>query len=502
MGLSAKRADRTDMGRNGTMDFRSPAPVMLRIGGEDVGEASGGVFDHHNPVTGEHQAQIPLAGKVEVDTAVARAKAAFEGWRRWRPEARREVLIKLARLIDEHLEEFAHLAALDGGTPLMSGRGMSMLSAEWHRYYAGWCDKLDGQLLSTFDTRGEFSYSTPEPLGVVGIIITWNGPLISLGMKVAPALAAGNCVVVKPAEVTPFAPDLYARLVREAGVPDGVFSLLPGGVEAGEALVRHPDVELISFTGGPIAARKILAGCAEQLKPAVLELGGKSASLLFPDTDIDAACQRAVQWSIGVMAGQGCALPTRLLVHESIHDEVVEKLIAIAKAYKVGDPLEEGVAVGPLINAPACDRVMGMLDRVRSENSGRIVLGGNRCGGPLAGRNYIEPTIITEVDPNSEIAQVEVFGPVLIVMKFKDEDEAVAIANNTRYGLAAYIQSDSLKRVHRLAERLKAGGVYVNGATQIHPYTPFGGLGVSGYGKEGGRAGLDEYLRYKTVSIA
>ena len=195
-------------------------------------------------------------------------------------------------------------------------------------------------------------------------------------MKVAPALAAGNCVVVKPAEMTPFAADLYARLIRETDIPDGVFSMLPGSIDAGEALVRHPDVALVSFTGGPVAARKILVACAEQIKPAVLELGGKSASLLFPDTDIDAACTRAVQWTIGLGAGQGCALPTRLLVHESIHDAVVEKLIAIAKAYKVGDPFEKDVTVGPLINAAACDRVMGMLDRVRSERSGKIVLGG------------------------------------------------------------------------------------------------------------------------------
>lgn len=480
----------------------STPSAMLRIGNDDLADASGGVFEHRNPVTGAHQAYIPLAGKAEVDQAVARAKAAFEDWRRMRPEGRREILIRLAQLINQNIDEFARLAALDGGTPLASGRGMAMLSAQWHSYYAGWCDKLDGQLLSTFDTRGEFSYSTPEPYGVVGIIITWNGPLVSLGMKVAAALAAGNCIVVKPAELTPFAPDLYARIAREAGVPDGVLSILPGTIEAGEALVSHPDVEMISFTGGPVAARKILVACAEQMKPAVLELGGKSASLLFADTDVDAACVRAVKWSIGIMAGQGCALPTRLLVEESIHDEVVEKLIAITKTYKVGDPMEEGVAVGPLINAAACERVMSMLDRVHSEGSGRIVLGGNRCSGPLAGKNYIEPTIITDVDPKSEIAQNEIFGPVLLVMKFKDEDEAVAIANSTKYGLAAYIQSDNIRRVHRLAERLKAGGVYVNGATQIHPHTPFGGLGVSGYGKEGGRAGIDEYLRYKTVSIA
>jgi aldehyde dehydrogenase (NAD+) len=484
------------------MDTQAAPSAALRIGFEDLTEGSGGTYEHHNPVSGRLQAIIPLAGKIEIDRAVARAKDAAQAWRRWRPEARREALIKLADLIEENVGDFARLAALDGGMTLATGTEIAMLSAQWHRYYAGWCDKVDGQLFSTFETRGELSYSTPEPYGVVGIIITWNGPLISLGMKVAPALAAGNCVVVKPAEMTPFAADLYARLIRETDIPDGVFSMLPGSIDAGEALVRHPDVALVSFTGGPVAARKILAACAEQIKPAVLELGGKSASLLFPDTDIDAACTRAVQWTIGLGAGQGCALPTRLLVHESIHDAVVEKLIAIAKAYKVGDPFEKDVTVGPLINAAACDRVMGMLDRVRSERSGKIVLGGNRAGGKLAGKNYIEPTIITEVDPKSEIAQVEVFGPVLVVQKFKDEDEAVAIANSTPYGLAAYIQSDSYKRVHRLAERLKAGGVYVNGATQIHPYTPFGGVGFSGYGKEGGRAGLDEYLRYKTVTLA
>ena len=477
--------------------------ALLRIGHDDLATGSGGVFEHLSPVTGRLQGRVPLAGAEEVNRAVEKAAAAAEAWRRVRPEARRQILLKLADLIRANVGEFARLAAIDGGTPLPSGTGMAMLSAEWHAYYAGWCDKQDGQVYSTFDTRDEFSYAAPEPYGVVGIIITWNGPLISLGMKVAPALAAGNCVIVKPAEVTPFAPDLYARLVREAGVPDGVFSLLPGSAEAGEALVRHPKVEKISFTGGPITARRILAACAEDLKPCVLELGGKSASLLFPDCgDLDAACQRAVQWSIGVMAGQGCALPTRLLVHESIHDEVVERLIAIARSYRVGDPLEEGVRVGPLINAAACDRVMGMLDRVRAEGTGTIVLGGGRCGGDLAGRNYIEPTIITDVDPASEMGQVEVFGPVLVVMKFKDEDEAVQLANSTRYGLAAYIQSQDVRRVHRLAERLKAGGVYVNGATQIHPYTPFGGLGLSGFGKEGGRAGLDEFVRYKTVTIA
>ncbi|WEK42371.1 MAG: aldehyde dehydrogenase family protein [Candidatus Sphingomonas colombiensis] len=476
--------------------------VALHIGAEALVSGSGGTHDHVNPVSGKVQATIPLAGTAEIERAVAAAEAVREGWRRTPPELRRDILIRLADLMTQHRAEFAHMAALDGGTPLVAGERMTDTAIAWVRYYAGWCDKLSGELISTFDTRGEFAYTAPEPIGIVGIIITWNGPVISLAMKVAPALAAGNCVIVKPAEITPFAPELFMRLAREAGVPDGVLSIMPGTAEAGEALVRHPKVGLISFTGGPITARKIMAACAEAIKPSVMELGGKSASLLFPDCDIDAACQRAIFWTIGVLSGQGCALPTRLLVHADIYDAVLEKLTAIARQFTVGDPLQEGVMVGPLINAAAADRVMGMFDRVRETRSGRFVLGGNRCGGALAEGNFIEPTIIADVDPESEIAQVEIFGPALVVMKFHDEDEAVAIANNSEYGLAAYIQSDNLKRVHRLAERLNAGGVYVNGAVQINPHTPFGGIGISGFGKEGGRAGIDEFLRYKTVAIA
>lgn len=480
----------------------TPPTVSLHIGGELRASGSGGTHDHLNPVTGKVQATFPLAGAKEVDEAVARAEAVREDWRRTPPEQRRAILNKLADLIDANRSAFAEAAALDGGTPLMMGeRGVDTCVA-WTRYYAGWCDKLSGELISTHDTRGELAYTVPEPIGIVGIIITWNGPLISLGMKVGPALAAGNCVIVKPAEVTPFAPELFAQLVKEAGVPDGVFTLMPGTAEAGEALVRHKKVELISFTGGPITARKIMMACAEAIKPSIMELGGKSASLLFPDTDIDAACQRAVFWSIGILAGQGCALPTRLLVHADIYDEVLEKLKAIASAYQVGDPMAPGIQVGPLINAAAVDRVVGMFDRVRSEGSGRFIMGGGRCGGELASGNFIQPTIIADADPESEIAQVEIFGPALVVMKFHNEDEAVRIANATDYGLAAYIQTDNLKRAHSIAERLRSGGVYVNGATQINPHTPFGGVGISGFGKEGGRAGIDAFLRYKTVTIA
>ncbi len=479
-----------------------PPAVSIRIGERVLPSASGGTYPHLNPVTGKVHAHIPLVGKTEMDEAIATAAKAFEIWRRWSPEARRDALLKLAQLIAANAHEFARLAALDGGTPIMLGQQGVKLAVEWTNYYAGWADKLDGQVTSTYGTRGEFSYTTAEPLGVVGIIITWNGPLISLGMKVSPALAAGNCVVVKPSEMTPFAADLFGKLVLEAGIPPGVCTILPGAIEAGEALVRHPQIEKISFTGGPIAARKILAACAEQLKPAVLELGGKSASLLFPDANLDEVCIQAVIRSIGVLSGQGCALPTRLLVHEKVYGEVTEKLVAAAKTIKTGDPFDASTLVGPLINAAACERVMGMIERAKSSKAGRLAIGGSRLQGEFAGGNYIQPTIFVDVDPASEIAQTEVFGPVLTVMKFRTEEEAVKIANSTAYGLAAYIQSTDLKLVHRVAEQLRAGAVYVNGATQIKANTPFGGLGLSGYGREGGKQGIEEFVRYKTVAIA
>jgi aldehyde dehydrogenase (NAD+) len=485
-----------------TLAVKSDVPkVHLHIGGQPVESGSGGTHDHLNPVTQKVQATIPLAGVAEVEEAVRRAEAVRDDWRRTSPEIRRTILLKLADLIERETAEFGRMAALDGGTPLFVGERVARNAANWTRYYAGWADKLTGDLMSTFDTRGELSYSVPEPIGIVGIIITWNGPLISLAMKVCPALAAGNCVIVKPAEITPFAPELFAKLCVEAGLPEGVLSILPGDVAAGEAIVRHKKIRKISFTGGPITARKILTACAEEIKPSVMELGGKSASLVFPDCDLQAAAERAVFWTIGCLAGQGCSLPTRQLVHADIYDEFVAKLKEIIGKFKVGDPLDPEVMVGPVINSASVDRILGMFERAKADNAGIFLLGGNRCGGELAGGNFIEPTLIIDADPDHEICQVEIFGPALVVLKFHDEDEAVRIANNSDYGLAAYIQSNDVQRVSRLAERLEAGGVYANGGFQINPHTPFGGIGISGFGKEGGRAGIDEFVHYKTVTI-
>lgn len=484
------------------MTVAQPPIAKLRIGAEELDAGSGGVYDHLNPYDGSVQATIPLAGKAEMNRAIECAAAVADEWRRWQPSRRRAVLNRLADLIEENAAELARLTTLDGGIPLGNSKYLVDIALDWARYYAGWADKLSGEMLSSFDTTDQFAYTQPQPYGVVGVIITWNGPIVSLGMKVIPALAAGNCVVVKPAELTPFAPDLFGRLVREAGVPDCVFSILPGGIDAGEALVRHPKVEKISFTGGPIAARRILVDCAEQMKPAVLELGGKSASLVFPDVpDLERVCQEAVRRTVGTMAGQGCALPTRLLVHADIYRHVADRCVEIARDFRMGDPLDPAVQVGPVVNAAAAERIAAMLDRARADKAATFALGGGRAGGELAGRNFIEPTILTDVNPDHEIAKVEIFGPVLLIQKFRDDEEAVALANATDYGLAAYIHSSNIKRCHTLAERLRAGGVYINGGSQIRPHTPFGGLGISGYGKEGGRAGIDEFLRYKTVTI-
>lgn len=475
--------------------------IHLHIGHEARKSGSGGVHMHLNPYSQQVQNTVPLAGAAEVNEAVQRALAAQEAWRRTAPETRRDILNRLADLIEAHRADFVHYATLDNGHTAGAGNVTVDFALQWTRYYAGWCDKLAGELISTMDTRGEFAYTVPEPIGIVGIIITWNGPLISLCMKVVPALAAGNCVICKPAELNAHVPELFARLCKEAGIPDGVFSSFHGTADAGEAMVRHKKIRKISFTGGPITARKILHACAEEIKPTVMELGGKSANLVFPDCDLDAAAMLSVYGVFFFGAGQGCALPTRALVHADVYNAFLEKVQALMATLKVGDPADPQTIVGPVMNTAAAERIEAMFARAKADGAAKFLVGGSRCGGNLAGLNFIEPTLIVDADPDHEISQVEIFGPALVVTKFHDEDEAVAIANNSEYGLAAYIQSNNLQLVHSLSERLFAGGVYVNGGTQINAHTAFGGVGISGFGKEGGRAGIDEFLHYKTVTI-
>jgi aldehyde dehydrogenase (NAD+) len=487
---------------SGTINTVRPA-VNLHIGSDVLSAGSGGVHQHINPATGEVDAEIPLAGAEEVDRAVRVAHDAFADWRKVKPAERRRLLLALADLIEENADEFGRRGTFDNGTPTAVVGGLVQTSIEWTRYYAGWADKISGEVHSSAEVDGEFGYTLAQPYGVIGVIITWNGPLISLAMKIPAALAAGNTVVVKPSELTPFTGELFIELVRKAGIPDGVVNILPGAPAAGAALVEHPLVQKVTFTGGPDTARKILHSCAETMKPAVLELGGKSANIVFDDADLDAACGHGTMMSIGALSGQGCALPTRMIVQDTIYDEVVERVAATAGFITVGDPLDGVTVSGPVVNEVALQRILGIIDRAKADGA-RLITGGARriLDGDLAGGYYLEPTVFADVDPASELGQTEVFGPVLSIMKFSTEAEAIEIANSTPYGLSGYLQTNDIRRAIRVAEQLKTGEVLVNGGTNLLVSRPFGGVGVSGIGKEGGRAGFEEFLRNKSVAFA
>ena len=487
---------------SGTINTVRPA-VNLHIGSEVLPVGSGGVHQHINPATGEVDAEIPLAGAEEVDRAVRVAHEAFSSWRKVKPAERRRLLLVLADLIEENADEFGRRGTFDNGTPTAVVGGLVQTSIEWTRYYAGWADKISGEVHSSAEVDGEFGYTLAQPYGVIGVIITWNGPLISLAMKIPAALAAGNTVVIKPSELTPFTGELFIELVRKAGISDGVVNILPGAPAAGAALVEHPLVQKVTFTGGPDTARKILHSCAETMKPVVLELGGKSANIVFDDADLDAACGHGTMMSIGALSGQGCALPTRMIVQDTIYDDVVARVVATAGFITVGDPLDAGTVSGPVVNEAALHRILGVIDRAKADGA-RLVTGGSQLSldGDLAGGYYIEPTVFADVDPASELGQTEVFGPVLSIIKFSTEAEAIEIANSTPYGLSGYVQTNNIRRAVRVAEQLVTGEVLINGGTNLLVSRPFGGIGVSGIGKEGGRAGFEEFLRNKSVAFA
>jgi aldehyde dehydrogenase (NAD+) len=479
---------------------RTTPPVHLRFGDQRLATGTGGVHSHVNPATGQVDALVPLAGPLEVDSAVEAAHLAFQSWRHTKATERRRLLLRLADLVDQNQAEFTRRLALDNGTPVSTGAGSPLRASEWIRYYAGWADKQTSEVTSTFGSGAEFSYTLAQPYGVIGVIITWNGPLVSLAMKIPAALAAGNTVVVKPSELTPFCAELFAELVDEAGFPAGVVNMLPGAPAAGAALVENPLVQKISFTGGPSTASKILQSCAAHIKPAILELGGKSANIIFDDADLDVACLQGTMMSVGFLSGQGCSFPTRMLVQDSIYEEVIDRVTQITKTINVGDPFDPASTSGPVVDQAAMERILNVVAQAERDGA-RLVSGGSRIGGALADGFYFEPTVFADVDPNSSLAQNEVFGPVLAIIPFSTEAEAIDIANRTRYGLSASIHSANLRRALKVAEELITGEVVINGAQTLAPYRPFGGLGLSGYGKEGGRLGIEEFLRIKSVAI-
>lgn len=474
----------------------------ILVDGQWSQQGSLGSYVRHSPTNGEPLGAVPLGGEEEINRAVAAARAAAPAWRALPGNQRAALLHKFADLYMEHRENFCRLGAMEAGTAFSMTYDFMKTGADWVRYYAGWADKLDGHVIdSTYPTAG-LNYVKPEPYGVVALILTWNAPVFGSMMKVIPALAAGNAVVIKSAEFCAFGVMLFVELLEQAGFPKGVINLVSGGPEAGAALVSHPGIDKISFTGGIQTARKIGVSAAQNVVPTLMELGGKSPNMVFADADLTKAIPFAVYSSIVALSGQGCVNPTRLLVQDEIYDTVVEQLTAVIKAIPVGDPLDPNVQMGPVMTPQARDRIMGVIERARREKVGRIVAGGESGSGDLAHGNFIYPTLIVDVPNDSFLAQEEIFGPVLVVIRFRTEAEAIAMANDTAYGLGGYIWTQDISRAMRLADQVEAGSVHVNGFSGMGPTTPFGGFRQSGYGKEGGRQGVQEFLREKSVFIA
>ncbi|MDB5583878.1 MAG: aldehyde dehydrogenase [Bradyrhizobium sp.] len=454
---------------------------------------------HINPATGKPQADVHIGGRREIDAAVAAAIDGQKSWASMGGAARRECLIRLADLVEANGQLLNRMAALECGTPVAIGAGLA-LSLSWIRYYAGWADKIEGTVTEPIGAQG-LAYARHEPIGVIGVIIPWNSPLVATAMTAVLALAGGNAVVLKPPTQTPFVALKIGELALEAGLPPGALNVVPGDAEAGEALIAHPGVGKVSFTGGESVARAVMRTAAEHLKPLALELGGKSANIIFDDADLDAAARMATICSLMVLSGQGCVLPTRIYAQSGVFDAIVERLTAIAGSFVLGDPLAGSTTMGPVINEAAATRIIAVIDKAKQESPGKLVAGGKRAGGALAEGFFIEPTIFADVAHDSALAREEVFGPVLAVVRFADEAEALAKANDSRFGLGAYVHTNDLRRAHRMAAGLEVGAVSINGMLPMSPNLPFGGYKQSGFGREGGRAGLDEFMQIKSVML-
>jgi aldehyde dehydrogenase (NAD+) len=474
---------------------------QMLIGGARVDAASGEWFESINPFTAKAWAMVPRAGAEDVNRAVAAARAAFYGpWSKLTATARGAMVHKLGDLIAGEANRLAEIESTDNGKLFAEMRGQLNYIPQWFHYFGGLADKIEGRVIP-IDKPGVFNYTRSEPVGVVAAITPWNSPLLLAAWKLAPALAAGNTVVWKPSEHSSVSALVLAELFEKAGFPPGVVNIVTGfGGEVGEPLIGHPDVALVAFTGGDQTGQHVYELAAKGIKHVTLELGGKSANIVFDDADMDAAVNGVVS-GIFAATGQTCIAGSRALVHRSIHDAFVERLLALAKTARMGNPLELTTQVGPVTTKPQYEKVLSYINIAKGEGA-VCRLGGEKATRPECGDGwFVEPTIFTGVKPDMRIAKEEVFGPVLSVIPFDDEDDAVRIANNSIYGLAAGVWTQSIQRAIRVPERLEAGTVWVNTYRAVSYMSPFGGYKRSGIGRESGQDAIYEYLQTKSVWI-
>jgi acyl-CoA reductase-like NAD-dependent aldehyde dehydrogenase len=473
------------------------------IGGGWTDSASGEFFETDNPYTGQPWALIPRCAADDVDRAVRAAHKAFTSgeWPKLTASKRGALLRRLGDLVAEHSKFLAEIEVRDNGKLIAEMNTTTAYMAQWYHYYGGLADKTEGAVIPT-DKADTFNYTRYEPLGVVAAIVPWNSPLFLTTWKLAPALAAGNTIVIKPSEFTSASLLELMKLVEQAGIPPGVVNVVTGfGQEVGMPLVEHPLVAKVAFTGSDATGQRVYEAAARGLKRVSLELGGKSPNIVFDDAELDNAVKGVVS-GIFAATGQTCVAGSRLLVQKSIHDQFVDRLLALARTAKMGNPMELDTQVGPITNKPQFEKVLNYIDIAKSEGA-TALLGGKR-GSSAECRDgwFVEPTIFGGVNNAMRIAQEEVFGPVLSVIPFRDEEEALAIANDVVYGLAAGVWTQNMRRALTMAERLQAGTVWVNTYRAVSYLSPFGGYKRSGIGRESGQEMLKEYLQVKSVWIS
>lgn len=474
----------------------------MLIGGKWVEAASGRTFSSINPATGEVLAEVAEGDAEDIERAVAAARGAFDGpWRRVKPYERQNLLLKLADLVERHFEELAALDTLDMGAPISRTGANRLRAVGMLRYYAGQAVAIHGETIEN-SLPGEYaSFTLKEPVGVVGAIIPWNAPLSSSIWKLGPALATGCTIVLKPAEEAPLTPLRLAELCQEAGIPAGVVNVVPGyGETAGAALAAHPDVDKVAFTGSHLTGQKIVAASAGNLKRVSLELGGKSPDVVFADADLDAAVPGAAM-AVFANSGQICSAGTRLFVERKIYEEFTARVAEFGRGLRVGDGRDPKTQVGPLVSAEQLERVTGYLAIGRQEGA-RPLAGGERLTeGGMAKGFFVPPTVFADVKDDMRIAQEEIFGPVISAIPFTDIGEVIERANRTQYGLGSGLWTRDVTKAHTLARGLRAGSVWINCYQAMDPAVPFGGYKMSGYGREGGKQHVEEYLNVKAVWI-